>query len=106
MHTVFELLKVVDVSGHVVNWSFEILNFSFVRWNLRTGFLDQLGHLFLARAQVVDQVAQISIDFIESFQALVHLVGVALELVNFHLSGGDIAFELFDFVVEHEFELF
>lgn len=61
--------------------------------------------MLLPGPEVVDDVAEVSIDLIVVLKVLVHLVCLLLEAGYFHLSGSDVALELLDLVVEDELEL-
>jgi hypothetical protein len=100
-----EEVVVVDVSGYLVDGSFETLDEHVVFADADSGLLDELLHLLLAGAQIVNQVTQVCIHLVELLQFLIHFVGLGTELVDFHLAGSYVSLQLLDLIVKHELKL-
>lgn len=52
------------------------------------------------------KLRQPGVEGVEIFELFVHFVGLCFHLGNLLLSGGDIFFELLNFMIKHIFELF
>jgi hypothetical protein len=61
---------------------------------------------FLVFEEGGDKLRQSSVEGVEIFELFVHFVGLCFHLGDFLLSGGDILFELLNFMIEDIFELF
>jgi len=105
IHCTLKLVEVIDKLHCPVHCIGESLDEYVVSSYLRAVLLDQLLHVFLPGPQIIDDVAEISIDLIEMLEVLVHVIGLLLEAGDLHLAGGNVALELLDLVVEDELEL-
>lgn len=105
VHRALQQIEVVNELHCAVHGIGEALDEDVVGADLRAVLADQVLHVLLPGPEVVDDVAEISIDLIVVLEVLVHLVCLLLEASDFHLSGRDIALELLDLVVEDELEL-
>jgi len=100
-----ELVEVIDELNRPVHGIRKSLYEDVVGSDLRPILLDQLLHMLLARAEVIDNIPKVGIDLVVMLQVLVHLVCLFLETGDFHLARRYISLELLDLIVEHKFEL-
>jgi hypothetical protein len=102
----FELVKVIDVLDNPVNGILEALDKAVICSNLSLVLLDELTHMLLSCSQIINNIAQIGINFIVMLKISIHIIGLFLELSDFQTSWSNVSLQLLDFVVEYELELF
>jgi len=71
-----ELVVVINVLEHIVYSCLEVLDLAVILSQTFPSICDQFLHLLLLRSQIVYQKPKIGIDFIETPQVLIHLIGL------------------------------
>jgi hypothetical protein len=105
VHGPLELIEVIDVLNNPVDSILESFNKDVVMSDLGLVLLDELTHVLLSGSEIINNVTQIGINFVVVFQVSIHVIRLFLEFGNLKTSWSNISLELFDLVVQDEFEL-
>jgi hypothetical protein len=79
----FKLVKVINILNNPVNGILEALNEVIILSNLGFVFLNEFSHMLLSGSEIINNVTQISINFVVMLQVSVHIVGLFLQLSDF-----------------------
>eukprot|EP00356_Strombidium_inclinatum_P008187 CAMPEP_0170487790 /NCGR_PEP_ID=MMETSP0208-20121228/6521_1 /TAXON_ID=197538 /ORGANISM="Strombidium inclinatum, Strain S3" /LENGTH=383 /DNA_ID=CAMNT_0010762185 /DNA_START=120 /DNA_END=1273 /DNA_ORIENTATION=+ len=101
-----ELLEVGDVVQALEDVVLKLLLVALLLVEVLPQVLHFVGETFLAHTEIVDDEGQVLVDTVEVLELLSHLVCLLIEVGDFLLSGANVSLELFNFIIEHELELF
>ena len=102
----FEFFFILNQLGRRVEGVFERLDFIVLVAD-SVALLGDFGlEGFLVFEKGGDELCKAGVEGVEIFELFVHFVGLGFHFGDFLLSGGDILFELLNFMVEDVFELF
>lgn len=104
VHNFLQLIEVVNVLDDPIDGILELANFDVILTNLGAVVPDHVNHVLLPGLQIVDDVAQVGVDFVVMLQVLIHLIRLPLQTGDLLASWRNVSLQLFDFVVQYKFE--
>jgi hypothetical protein len=91
--------------NYLVNHVFEALNVNIVSSNCSSAVLDELLHLFLSIAELLNGETKLTVNSVEGAKFVVHLVGLERQVLDICLSWRNVLLQLLNLVVKHKLEL-